>query len=316
MVAYSSWNKQPTLIVIAGPTAVGKTSVAVEVARHFNTEIISADSRQFYSDLVIGTASPSVQILQQVKHHFIGNLKLEENTNVSKFEKEVLELLDQLFEDHEVVVMTGGSGLYIKAVCEGIDDLPDADPEIRGMLNSTYNTGGLAALRSMLLTLDPTYARQVDMANPNRIIRALEVTLQTGKPYSQQRSNTQATRKFNLLKIALNLPREVLHRQINCRVDQMIEQGLIEEARNLYYLKHLNSLNTVGYKELFEYFDGNITLEDAIEKIKTNTRRYARRQITWFKKDPEMHWLPPNPEAVIEWLENALKEKNQDCDAC
>jgi len=314
MVADGSKNKHSTLIVIAGPTAVGKTSVAVEVARHFNTEIISADSRQFYGDLVIGTAAPSANILQQLKHHFVGHLKLEEYTNVSKFENEVLQLLNQLFEDHEVVVMTGGSGLYIKAVCEGMDDLPDADHEIRGMLNATYRTGGLAALRSMLLTLDPIYARQVDMANPNRIIRALEVTLQTGKPYSQQRSNTKAIRNFNIVKVALNLPREALHRQINSRVDQMIEQGLVEEARSFFHLKHLNSLNTVGYKELFDYFDGNNTLEGAIEKIKTNTRRYARRQITWFKKDPEMHWFLPDPELVIEWLENALKERNQDSD--
>lgn len=311
MVTSTSDGILKTLIVIAGPTAVGKTTVAAEVANHFDTSIISADSRQFYRDLKIGTAAPSAEILNATQHHFIGHLDLVDNFNVSMFENEVLALLETLFVTHNVVILTGGSGLYIKAVCEGIDDLPDADVSLRDMLNEQFKTGGLPLIRDMLHKYDPEYYNQVDLANPKRILRALEVCLQTGKPYSLQRTHTPAIRDFNIIQVALNLPREVLHQQINARVDQMIEQGLIEEARSFYHLKHLNALNTVGYKELFDYFDGAITLDQAIEKIKTNTRRYARRQITWFIKDPQIKWFAPNAREVIEWLNSKLVQPLQ-----
>lgn len=295
-------HKIPTLVIIAGPTAVGKTSVAIEVAEHFNTSIISADSRQFYRGMQIGTAAPDQHQLERVKHYFVGHLDPEANFNVSTFESEVIELLDNLFTERDIVVMTGGSGLYIKAVCDGIDNLPDVDPAIRKELQDLYSEKGLPALRQMLYKLDSEYAGKVDLANPNRLIRALEVTVQTGIPYSRQLTNTRAERNFNILKIALNLPRELLHERINQRVDQMISQGLVEEVKSLYYQRHLNALNTVGYREIFDYLDGKVSLGEAIEKIKTNTRRYARRQITWFNRDKEFHWLPPDSKQVINFI--------------
>lgn len=298
--------ERPTLIIIAGPTAVGKTGVAFEIAKYYNTSIISADSRQFYGEIPIGTAAPSAKLLSEVKHHFVGQLKLDDYFNVSIYEKQVLNALEELFHHNNVVVLTGGSGLYIKAVCEGIDDLPDVDESIRISLQNEYEHEGIGALRSKLLKLDPDYAMQVDMANHKRILRALEVIIQTGTPYSKLRKNDPVSRDFNIIKIALNLPRAILHDRINSRVDQMINEGLINEAQSHYANRKLNALNTVGYKELFEYFDGNISLEEAIEKIKTSTRRYARRQITWFKKDPEMHWFEPDKENIIDWLNKIL----------
>ncbi len=297
----------PTLIIISGPTAVGKTGVAIEVAKHFGTDIISADSRQFYKQMKIGTAAPSEEQLNAVKHHFIGHLDPHDYFNVSLFEKSVLILLEELFANKSVVIMTGGSGLYIKAVCDGIDDLPDADPEIRKNLINIYNTGGLTSLRRMLQSHDPEYASVVDVANPNRLMRALEVIIQTGKPYSAHLNNEKVKRDFRIIKIALNIPRAKLHERINTRVDEMISAGLVEEARSLYHLKDLNSLNTVGYKELFDYFDGKTGIDEAVEKIKTNTRRYARRQITWFKRDKEFEWMEPDAEAIISWLDSKLK---------
>jgi tRNA dimethylallyltransferase len=291
-----------TLIVIAGPTAVGKTSIAIDVAKHFKTEIVSADSRQFYKGLTIGTAAPSTDQLLAVKHHFVGNLQPDDYFNISQYEKQVIGLLNELFQRHKVVVLTGGSGLYINAVCEGIDDMPDIEPSVRDQLSSILESEGLPALRKMLYHLDPVYSEKVDLANPTRIMRALEVTIQTGRPYSSLLKNVPVIRDFNIVKVALNLPREELHNRINRRVDEMIKQGLVDEARSFYQLRHLNSLNTVGYKEIFDYFDGNLTLEEAIEKIKTNTRRYARRQITWFKKDKNFVWFPPESKAVIEYL--------------
>ncbi len=298
----------PTLLVIAGPTAVGKTSVAIEVALHFGCEIISADSRQFYRELRIGTATPSIQQLATVQHHFIGNLSLAEDYNVARYEQEVLSLLTDLFAKGKVVVMTGGSGLYIKAVCEGIDVLPDADLLLRESLQFKLESEGLASLRGMLQKLDPEYYQIVDLANPNRIIRALEVCLATGKPYSVFRKHKPAQRDFRIIKIGLDLPREELHHNINNRVDQMVSEGLEQEARDFYHLRHLNALNTVGYRELFGYFDGNCALPDAIEKIKTNTRRYARRQLTWFHKDKKMIWCRPDEEEVILAVEAAFEE--------
>jgi tRNA dimethylallyltransferase len=306
MVAEGNPYKPSYLVIITGPTAVGKTSVAIDVARHFNTEIISADSRQFYKGLVIGTAAPSSNQLQAVKHHFVGHINPEEYFNVSRYEECVLTTLDELFKKHQVVVMTGGSGLYIQAVTDGIDDLPDADPQVREQLKHIYETGGLPELRSMLLKYDPGYAAKVDLANPARIMRALEVTMQTGKPYSSHLRNDKAIREFNIIRIALNVHRAELHSRINHRVDQMIEDGLLEEARSFYSLRHLNSLNTVGYKEIFDYFDGKVTLEEAVEKIKTNSRRYARRQITWFNRDKKYHWLSPDSKSAIDYINNEI----------
>ncbi|MHC1774507.1 MAG: tRNA (adenosine(37)-N6)-dimethylallyltransferase MiaA [Lentimicrobium sp.] len=300
--------RNSTLLVIAGPTAVGKTAVAVEVALHFKCDIISADSRQFYMELKIGTAVPSIDQLDRVKHHFIGNLSLTDDYNVSRFEKDVLSVLPDLFNKNPVQVITGGSGLFIKAICEGIDDLPDADPALRESLHYKLEAEGLPALRGMLQKLDPDYYQIVDPANPNRIIRALEVCLATGKPYSVFRKQEPVQRGFRIIKIGLDLPREQLHRNINTRVDQMIAEGLEQEAREFYQLRHLNALNTVGYRELFDYFDGNCNLSEAIEKIKTNTRRYARRQLTWFHKDKQITWCRPDFEEVIRVAEAGLRD--------
>lgn len=302
MVAEGFPDKHNFLVIIAGPTAVGKTGVAIDVARHFNTDVISADSRQFYRGMSIGTAAPSAAQLALVKHHFVGHLDPEDYFNVSKYEESVLTLLEQHYKEKNIAVLTGGSGFYVQAVTNGIDDLPDADEEVRNQLQKTYETGGLSELRRLLLTYDPVYAAKVDMANPVRIMRALEVTLQTGSPYSSFLRNESAHRDFVPIKIALNISRELLHQRINQRVDAMIEEGLEEEARYFYPRRHLNSLNTVGYKELFEYFDGKVTFNEAVDKIKTNTRRYARRQITWLKRDKEYVWLKPDSREVVEYI--------------
>lgn len=299
----------PLLIIIAGPTAVGKTSVAIDVALHLGCDIISADSRQFYNDLKIGTAAPSAKQLGFVKHHLVGQLSLNEGYDVSKYETEVLNLLRSLLLQKPYAVLTGGSGLYIQAICEGLDDLPDSDPQIRKDLRETYELEGIASLRSMLKILDPEYFATVDPANPNRLLRALEVCLTTGKPYTSFRKKEAAARDFSILKIGLDLPRAELHNRINTRVDQMLADGLETEARNFYPQRHLNALNTVGYKELFDYFDGNCSLSEAIEKIKTNTRRYARRQLTWFHRDKEMIWCNPVSQEVIAVIDNFLENR-------
>jgi len=287
------------LIVIAGPTAVGKTEVAIAVARHFGCGIVSADSRQFYCELKIGTAAPSAEQLSAVKHHFVGHLSVKEAYDVSRYEKESMELLQKLFRENRFVVLAGGSGLYIKAVCDGLDELPDSDPQIRADLRDKLEREGLASIRALLRQSDPAYYEQVDLANPNRILRALEVSLTTGKPFSSFRKHDLIDRPFSTVKICLDLPRQELHNRINARVDAMMKSGLLEEARHFYPERSLNALNTVGYKELFQYFDGLCSLEDAVEKIKTNTRRYARRQLTWFRKDKEVVWCRPDADEVI-----------------
>jgi tRNA dimethylallyltransferase len=288
-----------TLIVIIGPTAVGKTTVAIEIARLLNTEIISADSRQFYKELNIGVASPSLLELSQAKHHFIGNLSITENYNVSRYETEALKCLDTIFENQNKAILVGGSGLYIDSVCKGIDDLPDPEEELRMEIKELFTNNGIDALRAQLKILDPEYYNQVDLANPKRIMRALEVCLTTGKPYSSLRVNQQKPRHFNIVKIGIHRQREKLYEIINQRVDLMIENGLLEEAKELYPYKELNSLNTVGYKELFAYFDKELTLEEAITKIKVNSRRYAKRQLTWFRKDENIHWFNADEKDLI-----------------
>ena len=260
------------LVVIAGPTAVGKTDVAIQLAKKWNTEIISADSRQFYSEISIGTAKPDQHQLEQVKHHFVGQLSISDYFNVSKYENEVLLLLNTLFENHDLVFIVGGSGLYLDAVCRGIDDFPDPEPELRNNLKTVYQEKGIEEIQKMLLQLDPEYYSCVDLQNPNRILRALEVCHTTGKKFSELRLNSSKERNFNCIKIGLNLPRPELFARIESRVDQMISNGLVAEVENMLPFRHLNSLNTVGYKEIFDFLDSKTTLEQAIINIKTNTR--------------------------------------------
>ena len=282
--------KKNRLIVIEGSTGVGKTAYAVGVAKKLKTEIISADSRQFYKELNIGVARPSEEELAAVKHHFIAHIGIEDYYSVSKFETDVLTLLENLFQTHETLVMVGGSGLYVNAVCHGIDELPDPDEQLREDIKKLYETQGIEALRAQLKILDPVFYNQIDLANHKRLQRALEVCLQTGKPYSELRTNTKKTRDFEIERIALNRDKNELYNRINLRVDMMIQNGLLEEAKNLYPFKHLNALNTVGYKELFEYFDEKISLEQAITDIKTHSRRYAKRQLTWLNAQEGIDW--------------------------
>lgn len=274
-----------TLLVIAGPTAVGKTEYAISLAEKLNTPILSADSRQFFRDMRIGTAYPTDTELARAKHYFVGMLGLQDYYNAYMFEQDVLRLLEQLFENHPVVIMSGGSPQYIDAVCNGIDEIPDPAPVTRQYVNRLYTENGIDAIRAQLQLLDPEFFDIVNHNDHKRMIRAIEVSLQTGKPYSQFRKNVRRERDFHIEKYYLDRPREVLFDRINRRVDLMMEQGLLEEARNLYRYRELNALNTVGYKELFAYFDGKITLQQAIADIKTHTRRYAKRQLTWFKRD-------------------------------
>lgn len=282
-----------TLLVIAGPTAVGKTDFSIRTAKTLETEIVSADSRQFYREMNIGVARPSPDQLAQVRHHFIGHASVQEPYDVSRFEQEALALLEKLFEKHPVVILTGGSGMYIDAVCKGMDELPAADPEIRKSLYDGYEKYGIRYLQNRLLELDPGYHARVDLGNHRRLIRALEVCIATGVPYSSFRTETVRPRSFRIRWYGLTVPQEELYDRINRRTDRMIADGLEQEAGSLYAYRHLNALNTVGYREMFDYFDGKCTFEQSVEKIKTNTRRYARRQMTWFRRNPEMVWIHP-----------------------
>ncbi len=294
-----------TLIVLTGPTGIGKTSVGIKIAQHFDTEIVSSDSRQIFKELSIGTAVPEQEELDAIKHHFIQSHSITENYNASRYEKEAMELLEKLFESRNMVLMVGGSMLYIDAICKGIDSMPDADPEIRADLKRQLEENGLESLRLQLKKLDPDYYKTVDLKNPNRIIHALEISIQTGKPYSSYRSNQNKKRPFSIIKIVLNCDREMLHKRINLRVDQMVASGLEKEAHSVFPHKELNSLNTVGYREWFACFDGEITREKAIELIKRNSRRYARKQITWFRKDPTANWFDPGQiKEIIKFIES------------
>lgn len=284
------------LIVITGPTAVGKTSFSIELAKHFKTSIISADSRQFYREMKIGTASPTPEEMQGIPHYFIGHISVTDNYNVSKYEEDVLTLLEKLFAANDTVIMTGGSGLYINAVCNGIDELPDPDKELRYELQQLLKEQGLTALRNKLKILDPDYYNVVDLANPGRLMRALEVCLTTGVPYSSLRKNKRKERHFRVIKTALFRNREELNHRINERVDMMIASGLTEEVRSLMPYRDLNALKTVGYRELFAFLDGRISFEQAVTDIKTNSRRYAKRQMTWFRKDPQIFWTDAGTE--------------------
>ncbi|MBB6110755.1 tRNA dimethylallyltransferase [Mucilaginibacter lappiensis] len=291
-----------TLIVVAGPTAVGKTVAAIKLAQHYHTVVVSADSRQFFREMAIGTAKPNTQELVSVKHYFIDSHSITDSFSVGDFEKQGLALLDELFKTNDQVVLAGGSGLYIKAICEGFDDLPTADPAIREKLNQELEEKGIVHLQQELLLADPVYYNEVDLGNPQRIIRALEVFESSGKPFSSYRQATINKRPFNIIKLALNLPREVLYNRINDRVDLMAQQGLLAEVEALLPSRHLNALNTVGYAELFDYFDGKTSLEKAIEMIKQNTRRFAKRQLTWFRKDSSFHWFQASDRDVLDQM--------------
>lgn len=296
-----------TLIVIVGPTGSGKTDLSLDVAQHFHAPIISTDSRQFYRGIPIGTAQPTAEEQQRAEHHFIASHKLDDEINCGIYEEMALERLEELFKTNDVVVAVGGSGLYIKALCEGMDNLPDADPELRKRLAERLEKEGLESLTEELLQLDPTYYNEIDRQNPARVMRALEVCLTTGKPYSSLRTGMKHKRPFNIIKLGVDMDREILYTRIDKRVDKMVELGLEEEARKVYPLRHLNSLQTVGYREFFDYFDGLTTRNEAIELIKRNSRRYAKRQMTWFRRDEQIEWVnPANKEAIMEYINSKI----------
>jgi tRNA dimethylallyltransferase len=297
-----------TLVVITGPTAVGKTQLCLDIARHFDIPIINADSRQIYKELSIGTAKPTAEELQQVKHYFVGTLSLQDYYSASLFEQQVLDLLDTLFKTSDYALMAGGSMMYIDAVCDGIDDIPTIDDETRATMKQRLKDEGLQKLCEELKRLDPEYYEIVDRQNPKRVVHALEICTMTGKTYtsfrmkerrSQESGVRRSVRPFKIVKIGLNREREELYNRINARVDAMMQQGLLKEAENVYPLRELNALNTVGYKELFEYFNGRWSLDEAVERIKGNTRRYARKQLTWYKKDPLIRWFHPDQKKEI-----------------
>ncbi len=296
---------RPTLIVVVGPTGSGKSALAVELAKHYGAPVISTDSRQVYRGLSIGTAQPTADELAAAKHYFIADREVEDNFNCGRYETEALALLEELFKTNRYVIAVGGSGLYVKALCEGMDSLPEADDEVRQMLKLRLESEGIGSLVEELRRLDPKYAEEVDLCNPARVMRALEVCLTTGKPYSEQRSGAVAERWFNIVKIGTDMPRDVLYERIDRRVDMMVEEGLVEEARSMYPKRELNSLQTVGYREMFDYFDGTITLAEAIELVKRNSRRYAKRQLTWFRRDEEIGWFAPTElEHIIEFIDS------------
>lgn len=289
-----------TLIVIAGPTASGKTAAAIKVAKALNTVIINADSRQFYKEMSIGTAVPSPKELSEVKHYFVQNISILNDYDVATYEQDVLLLLKKLFLEHDQVVLTGGSGLFIDAVCKGIDTMPDIDQAVRERVDNLFHEGGLAALQQEVQRLDPEYWAIVDQKNPRRLQRALEVCYQTDKTFTSFRTRSSAKRDFNIVKYALLREKQDLYNRINLRVEIMLSKGLVDEARKLYPYRRRNALNTVGYKELFDYFDGKISLNEAVEQIKLNTRHYAKRQMTWLRKDTEYQWIEPSSiETVI-----------------
>ena len=285
------------LIVLLGPTGVGKTEIAVDLAERYNCEIISADSRQFYREMSIGTAVPDAQQLNRIRHHFIGSISIKDYYSSSLFEREVLEILSKLFKRNNIAVMSGGSGMYIDAVCNSIDEIPDIDPAVRAKFISLYRKEGVEGLRTALKLLDPVHYTKVDLKNPKRIIRALEICEFTGHPYSSFLKNQKKERDFRIIKIGLERERQELYNRINNRVDDMIRLGLEKEARTLFEFREMNALRSVGYREFFDYFEGKISRDKAIELIKRNSRRYAKRQLTWWAKDKEIRWFHPDQRA-------------------
>ncbi|MBB5438453.1 tRNA dimethylallyltransferase [Pedobacter sp. AK017] len=297
-----------TLIVIVGPTGIGKTALAISLARHFSTEIISADSRQFFKEMEIGTAKPSAEELSAAPHHFINSHSIKTFFSTGDFEVQAIELISQLFKEHDLLIMVGGSGLYIDAVCKGLDDLPETDLNIREQLNQQLAAEGLESIKKMLSEADPEYYQKVDQSNPQRIIRGLEFYLSTGTKLSAHLTNSKKVRPFNIIKIGLNMERSELYQRINQRVDQMMEMGLLDEVKSLLPYRKYNALHTVGYTELFSYLDGEITLQQAIDHIKQNTRRFAKRQLTWFRRDDSTAWFQPGQGAAV--IKYIIENKN------
>ncbi|WP_296703067.1 tRNA (adenosine(37)-N6)-dimethylallyltransferase MiaA [Algoriphagus sp.] len=291
--------KQKYLILVVGPTAVGKTEICLKLAKNFNSGIISCDSRQFYKETNIGTAKPSEKELSQIPHYFINSLSIEDSYDVKMFEKDVIALLKKLFTDHQVVIMTGGSGLFADAVVNGLDDMPELDPTIRKEIIKEYEEKGLGFLQNELGRIDPEYLRVVDQNNPQRLMRAIEVFRGTGKPFSSFRVKKKAKRHFRTIKIGLEMDREELYQRIDSRMDQMIKAGLFDEAEGFFEKRNLNALQTVGYQEIFGFLEGKYDREEAIRLLKRNSRRYAKRQLTWFRKDADIHWFNPTDEKEI-----------------
>ena len=292
-------NKPKTLITIAGPTAIGKTALAIEVARHYQTEIISADSRQFFKEMSIGTAKPNEQELAAAPHHFVNSHSIHDTFTVGDFEKQAIQKIEELFQKHDVLVMVGGSGLYVNAVLYGFDELPKADEELRNQLNQQLAYQGIEPIQKQLKELDHMYYQEVDIQNPQRIIRALEVCISSGKPFSSFRKTESKKRSFNSIIIGLDMEREKLYNRINQRVDLMMQEGLLAEVKSLQEFQHLNALKTVGYSEILNYLNGEWTLDFAIDKIKQNTRNFAKRQLTWFRKNEGIVWFKPSEKEVV-----------------
>nr|MBC7613325.1 tRNA (adenosine(37)-N6)-dimethylallyltransferase MiaA [Pseudopedobacter sp.] len=300
-------DKQKTLIVIAGPTAIGKTALAIKIAQIYQTEIISADSRQFFKEMSIGTAKPKQQELTAVPHHFINSHSIHEEISVGTFEKQAIAKIEELFQTHDVLVMVGGSGLYINAVLYGFDEIPKADENLRNLLNQQLELEGIESLQTQLKELDPTYFNEVDIHNPQRVIRSLEVCLTTGKPFSSFRKIQNKERSFKTILIGLNTDREKLYERINLRVDLMIQEGLLEEVKSLQEFQHLNALKTVGYTEIFKFLNKEWSLEKAVDKIKQNTRNFAKRQLTWFRRSEDVLWFnPSNSKEILDYVETTL----------
>ena len=300
-------NHKKHLIVIAGPTGIGKTDLSIRIAKELNTIIVSADSRQIYKELKIGTAAPTEEQLAAVPHYMVGIKSIHDYYSAFEFEKDVTALLDEKFKGHKAIVMTGGSMMYVDAVCYGIDEIPTIDPELRKEVFERYEKEGIESIRRQLKLLDPVFYDIVDLKNHKRVIHAVEICLMAGKPYSSLRTNSKKERDFELIHIGLDMERPELYDRINRRVDMMIEEGLIDEAKKFYEYKHLNSLNTVGYKELFEHFDGNITFDKAVELIKRNSRRYAKKQLSWFRRDKDRVWFHPSQfEEIMEYIKQRI----------
>jgi tRNA dimethylallyltransferase len=298
-----------TLIIVLGPTGVGKSEISLHLASYFHSEIISADSRQFFRELSIGTAVPSPEDLKSVPHHFIQSRSIFDYYNVSEYEMEALRLIDQLFQHKNPLILTGGSMLYVDTICKGIDDIPTVDPLLRDEVVNWYQQNGIEALQKRLLELDPDYYRIVDLNNPKRLLHAVEICLMTGKPFTSFRKNKIKKRPFKIIKIGINQNRAILYHRINERVDRMMGAGLLNEAKTVYPHRQLNSLNTVGYKELFSYLDGNCSLDEAVDLIKRNSRKYARKQLTWFRRDQEITWFEPEQlEKIITFIDIKMKE--------
>lgn len=306
----ASIKKQKFLVVVVGPTAVGKTDLCVQLAKHYHTEIISADSRQFFKEMSVGTAKPTPEEQQGITHYFVDSHSITEEYNAGAYETDVLQLLEKLFKEKDVVLMTGGSGLYVRAVLEGMDEMPDVDPKIRQELTSQFETEGMAPLLKQLEKLDPLYFAQVDKANTQRVIRALEVCLNSGQPYSSFRKSEKQERPFQIIKIGLNRDRAELYSRIDQRMDQMLEQGLLDEAKSLYPYRQHNALQTVGYKEIFDYLEGKYNWEEAVRLLKRNSRRYAKRQLTWFNKHPEEYtWFHPQQwDEIVGYINERMSE--------